>query len=54
MPRPMSDRPNPSPGPASGVPGFIKIIGFLSFSLSVALVLLAHHYLTTWKCPIPQ
>ena len=54
MPRPMSDDPNPSPGPASGVPGFIKIIGLLSFSLSAALVLLVHHYLTTWKCPIPR
>ena len=46
--------PRMSDTPTAGVPGAIKIIGFLSFSLSVCLVLLVHHYLTTWKCPIPQ
>lgn len=46
--------PNPSPGPGSGVPGIIKAIGFLSLSLNVSVVLLIHHYLSTWKCPIPQ
>jgi len=35
-------------------PRAIQAIAFLSFSLSVALVLLVHHYLTTYKCPIPQ
>jgi hypothetical protein len=43
-----------SQGFAGGVPGAIKLIGFLSFTLSVGLVLLVHHYLTTSKCPIPQ
>jgi hypothetical protein len=46
--------PNPSPRPGSGVPRSIRGIAFLSFALSVSVVLLIHHYLTTWKCPIPQ
>ncbi|HYO48022.1 MAG TPA: hypothetical protein VEY33_15205 [Gemmatimonadota bacterium] len=45
---------NPPSGPGSGVPGIIKVIGFVSFSLSVSVVLLIHHYFTTWKCPVPQ
>lgn len=45
---------SPPSAPGSDVPGIIKAIGFLSFSLSVSVVLLIHHYLTTWKCPIPQ
>ena len=49
----MSEYPT-SPGQADGVPRIIKMIGFLSFTLSVGLVLLVHHYLTNWKCPIPQ
>ena len=49
----MNERPT-SAGGADGVPGAIKILGALSFMLSVGLVLLVHHYLTTWKCPIPQ
>ncbi|HEY7472612.1 MAG TPA: hypothetical protein VIE68_09735 [Gemmatimonadota bacterium] len=49
----MSDEIDSS-GFAGGVPGAIKLIGFLSFTLSVGLVLVVHHYLTTWKCPIPQ
>lgn len=51
--RAMSE-PTPSLRLADSVPGAIKLIGFLSFTLSVGLVLLVHHYLTTWKCPIPQ
>lgn len=51
---PMSELPNNPREPAAGVPRVIKVIGFLSFSLSVSVVLLIHHYLTTWKCPIPQ
>jgi hypothetical protein len=53
---PMTEAPspNPSPRPGSGVPRSIKGIAFLSFALSVSVVLLIHHYLTTWKCPIPQ
>jgi len=38
----------------SGVPRAIQAIAFLSLSLSVGLVLVVHHYLSTWKCPIPQ
>jgi hypothetical protein len=49
----MSELPDPSPEQAGGVPATIKILGFASFALSVTLVLLVHHYLTTWKCPIP-
>jgi hypothetical protein len=49
----MSELPT-STGRADGVPGAIKILGALSFTLSVGLVLLVHHYLTMWKCPIPQ
>ncbi len=49
----MSEPPDPSPGRAGGVPAAIKILGFASFALSATLVLLVHHYLTTWKCPIP-
>ncbi len=41
-------------GWADGVPAAIKAAGFLSFGLCVTLVLLVHHYLTTWKCPIPR
>jgi hypothetical protein len=37
-----------------GVPRAIQTIAFLSFSLGVVLVLVVHHYLSTWKCPIPQ
>ncbi|HEU4463493.1 MAG TPA: hypothetical protein VFS53_00470 [Gemmatimonadota bacterium] len=39
---------------SDGVPGVIKILGALSFTLSVGLVFLVHHWLTAWKCPIPQ
>ena len=49
----MNERPEPSPGWAGGVPAAIKILGLTSLALSVTLVLLVHHYLTTWKCPIP-
>jgi hypothetical protein len=49
----MSATPTP-PARADGIPGVIKILGALSFTLSVGLVLLVHHWLTTWKCPIPQ
>jgi hypothetical protein len=49
----MSERPTLS-SRADGVPGTIKILGALSFTLSVGLVLLVHHYLSAWKCPIPQ
>ena len=35
------------------MPAAIKILGFASFTLSVGLVALVHHYLTTFKCPIP-
>jgi hypothetical protein len=45
---------DPSPRPGSGVPGSIKGIAFLSFALSVSMILLIHHYLSTWKCPIPR
>lgn len=51
---PTMSEPTPPTGPAHGVPGAIKLVGFFSFTLSVGLVLLVHHYLTTWKCPIPQ
>ncbi len=37
-----------------GLPRAIQAIAFLSFTLSVAFVLLVHHYLTTYQCPIPQ
>jgi hypothetical protein len=50
---PMAAAPTP-PARPDGVPGFIKILGALSFTLSVGLVLLVHHWLTAWKCPIPQ
>lgn len=40
--------------PMTDVPRGIKGIAFLSFALSVSVVLLIHHYLSTWKCPIPQ
>jgi hypothetical protein len=43
-----------NPGPAAGVPRVITGIAFLSFALSVSMILLIHHYLSTWKCPIPQ
>jgi hypothetical protein len=49
----MSESAETSPGRAGGVPAAIKILGFASFALSVTLVLLVHHFLTTWKCPIP-
>ena len=49
----MSEGPTPSIR-ADGVPGVIKILGVLSFTLSVGLVLLVHQWLTTGKCPIPQ
>jgi hypothetical protein len=49
----MHELPEPSPGWAGGVPATIKILGFASLALSVTLVLLVHHYLTSWKCPIP-
>jgi hypothetical protein len=49
----MSEHPT-STGRADGVPGVIKILGAASFTLSVGLVLLVHHYWTTLKCPIPQ
>jgi len=49
----MNESPDTSPGTAGGVPAAIKILGFASLALSVTLVLLVHHYLTTWKCPIP-
>jgi hypothetical protein len=50
----MSDSPKPASESARDVPGLIKILGFLSFTLSVGLILLIHHYLSTFKCPIPQ
>jgi hypothetical protein len=43
----------PSQGRAGAVPAAVKILGFASFALSVMLLLLVHHFLTTWKCPIP-
>jgi hypothetical protein len=49
----MNERPTLS-NRDGGVPGAIKVLGALSFTLSVGLVLLVHHWLTTWKCPIPQ
>ena len=49
----MNELPKPTPGRAGGVPAAIKILGFASLALSVTLVLLVHHYLTTFKCPIP-
>ena len=49
----MSETPDPSRGRVGGVPTAIKILGFASFALSVTLVVLVHHFLTTWKCPIP-
>ena len=49
----MNELPEPTLGRAGGVPAGIKILGFASFALSVTLVLLVHHYLTTFKCPIP-
>ena len=49
----MNELPDPTRGRAGGVPAAIKILGFASFALSVTLVLLVHHYLTTFQCPIP-
>ncbi len=49
----MNELPDSTRGRAGGVPAGIKILGFASFALSVTLVLLVHHYLTTFKCPIP-
>jgi hypothetical protein len=49
----MSELPDTPRGWAGGVPAPIKILGFASLALSVTLVLLVHHFLTTWKCPIP-
>ena len=48
------NEPTPSIGRAAGVPRAIQAVGFLSFTLTVALVLLVHHYLTTFKCAIPR
>ena len=49
----MHGTSDPSPGWAGGVPAVVKILGFASLALSVTLVLLVHHYLSAWKCPIP-
>ena len=49
----MDKLPSSTPGRAGGVPAAIKILGFASFALSLTLVLLVYHFLTTWKCPIP-
>ena len=49
----MNEPSDPSPGRAGGVPAAIKILGLASFALSLTLVLLVYHFLTTWKCPIP-
>ena len=49
----MNEPPDPSPGRAGDVPAIVKILGLASLALSATLVLLAHHYLTSWKCPIP-
>jgi hypothetical protein len=51
---PSMSEPALPPRRADGVPGVIKILGAASFTLSVGLVLLVHHYWTTLKCPIPQ
>ena len=50
----MNERPDPPQGWAGNVPAAVKILGFASLALSVTLVLLVHHFLTTWKCPIPS
>lgn len=50
----MNELPEPIQGRAGGdVPAAIKILGAASLALSATLVLLVHHYLTTFKCPIP-
>jgi hypothetical protein len=41
-----------TPGRWDGVPAAIKIIGFASFTLSVTLVLVVHHYWSAAMCPI--
>jgi hypothetical protein len=50
----MRESPERDPGRWDGVPAVIKLVGFASFTLSVTLVLLVHHWLTMAKCPIPQ
>ena len=49
----MSER-EPGSGRGHGVPEAIQVVGGLSFTLTVALVLLVHHYLTAFKCAIPR
>jgi hypothetical protein len=49
----MGETPERAPGRWDGVPTAIKIIGLASFTLSVTLVFLVHHWLTLEACPIP-
>jgi hypothetical protein len=49
----MGEATEGAPGRWDGVPAAIKVIGLASFTLSVTLVLLLHHWLTLDTCPIP-